>query len=213
MARGRFITFEGGEGAGKTTQLRRLADSLANEGIDVVCTHEPGGTVGANQIRTILKSGDADKFDPVAEALLFFAARRDHVQKLIQPALEAGKWVLSDRFADSTYVYQCLAGDLDVAVFRALYALAIGDLKPDLTIVMDIDPVIGLTRSCDGDHPDGDTGRFERKGLAYHQRIRSGYQQCARESPERCQLVDASPDRDEVQQRIHAIVHKHCGTD
>lgn len=211
MARGRFITFEGGEGAGKTTQLRRLADTLAGEGARVVCTHEPGGTVGADQIRGIVKSGAVDKFDPVAEALLFFAARRDHVQKVIRPALEAGQWVISDRFADSTYVYQCLAGHLEIPVFLDLYALSIGDLQPDLTLVLDIDPVIGLARTPDGDHPDGDTGRFERKGLSYHQQIRRGYQKCVAENPDRCVLVDAGQDLEDVQRQIHTLVRNRFG--
>ena len=147
MTRGRFITFEGGEGAGKSTQVRLLAAALAGQGRDVLATREPGGATGAEEIRRLLVSGDPDRWDGVTEALLHFAARRDHLARTVWPALDAGRWVVSDRFADSTMAYQGYGHSLGREPIERLYAVAVGDFAPDLTLILDIPPEAGVTRA------------------------------------------------------------------
>jgi dTMP kinase len=187
---GRFITFEGGEGAGKSTQIRRLAERLEASGRAVVMTREPGGTPTAEEIRQILLAGLAQELGPDGEAVLFAAARADHVEKVIRPALRAGKWVLSDRFSDSTRVYQAKA---EPGVLAALDRVAVGRTQPDLTIVLDLPAEVGLARAAlrieaAGDKPD----RFERDEIALHTARRQAFLNIARSEPQRCVVVDAS---------------------
>ncbi len=200
--RGRFISFEGGEGTGKSTQIRLLADRLRAAGHEVVTTREPGGTEGAEAIRALLLTGEPGRWSPVTEALLMNASRADHVERLIRPALTRGSWVLSDRYADSTFVYQGIAGHVDAAALQALHVHATGDLWPDLTIILDLPEGEGLERAL----VRGGEGRFEAKGAGFHARVRRGFRQRAAEQPARCKLIDASGSVGEVAARINAIV-------
>ena len=186
MAGGLFITFEGGEGTGKTTQLAKLAAALEKKGIDVLCTREPGGSREAEAIRAELVSGDAGKWSPLAEALLMNAARDSHLRKTIRPALALGRTVLCDRFMDSTRAYQGAAGGVDMNLIAALEKSVVGETVPDLTLVFDLDPEIGLSRAKQSED------RFERKGAAFHSRLNAAYREIARAEPERCRLIDAS---------------------
>lgn len=196
---GRFITFEGGEGAGKSTQVARLAEALRAAGKPVIETREPGGSPGAEEIRELLVHGAVGRWDPMTEALLHFAARHDHVQRVIRPALEAGDWVVCDRFADSTLAYQGYGHGLGRAPIEQLYALAVGDLAPDLTLILDLPVEVGLDRA--GGRRGGAT-RYERMDRAFHERLRRGFLEIAARAPERCVVVDATPGLEEV----HAAV-------
>jgi len=186
VSEGVFITLEGGEGAGKTTLARRLAAALALAGLPVLRTREPGGAPGAEAVRKLVLNGDV-AWDPVAEAMLMFAARREHVAKTIQPALRAGAWVICDRFADSTLAYQCHGHGLDVAVWRGLYDVALPGFGPALTLVLDLPPEQGMARAMARGEPD----RFERLGAAFHARVHAGFRAIAAAEPERCALLDA----------------------
>lgn len=198
-ARGRFITFEGGEGAGKTTQIQLLAEWLEGKGLEVVCTREPGGTRGAEIIRELLLTGDADRWPPMTEALLMTAARTDHVSRVIEPALQAGKWVVCDRFSDSTRAYQGSAGNLGRDAMTDLQKIALGDFQPDLTFILDLDVAAGAAR-VDA-RADGKT-RFDARDAAFHQAVREAFLAIAREEPGRCALIDAGQPLDAVQQAI-----------
>lgn len=200
---GRFITFEGGEGAGKTTHVRLLADAVRAASLDVVETREPGGSPGAEQIRELLIHGEVGRWDAMSEALLHFAARRDHVRRVIQPALAAGKWVLSDRFADSTMAYQGYGHGLGREVIEQLYALTVGALRPDLTVILDLPVDVGLRRTATRKH--GGT-RYERMDRAFHERLRAGFLAIAREDPERCLVVDGRLPVEAVHEAIRAAV-------
>lgn len=208
MARGKFITFEGGEGAGKTTQIALLAEALRRAGLAVRTTREPGGSPGAEQIRKLLVSGVTDRWDPMCEALLHFAARRDHLHKVILPALEAGEWVLSDRFADSTMAYQGYGQDLGRGPVEALYRLVVGDFAPDLTLILDVPVELGLGRAAV--RRDGED-RYERLGHAFHERLREAYRDIQRREPERCALIGASGEVDAVQAAIRVAVAERLG--
>jgi dTMP kinase len=198
--RGRFVTFEGIDGSGKSTQARRLAGALSTEGHDVVLTREPGGSPGAEEIRRLLVEGDPHRWSPVTELLLFNAARRDHLEKTIRPALEAGRTVISDRFADSTRVYQGAArGDLR-ALADSLHAEVIG-LEPNLTFVIDMDPATALTR---GLARRSGEDRFEDLGEGFQARLREGFRALAAEFPARCVLIDGARPEDEVAAEILA---------
>lgn len=193
----RFITFEGGEGAGKSTQIRLLQAALAAAGVPVCLTREPGGSPGAEEIRALLLKGGVDRWDAVTELLLFSAARRDHLVKTIYPALARGEWVLCDRFYDSTLAYQGYGYGCDDEKMRAvngLYHLIAGDFKPDLTFILDIDPRVGLQRSK------GRTGnaeqRFEDMDITFHENLRRGFLKIAVSDPHRCVVIPA--DRDPV---------------
>ncbi|MBE9605951.1 dTMP kinase [Acetobacteraceae bacterium H6797] len=189
---GRFITLEGGEGAGKSTQARRLAEWLSASGLPVLRTREPGGTPGAEAIRELaLFRGP---WDPVAEAMLMFAARREHVAKMIRPALKAGIWVVCDRFADSTLAYQGYGLGLDHGVWRRLADLALEGLTPDLTLVLDLPVEAGMARA----EARGANNRFEMLGTDFHQRVRDGFLAIAEAEPERCAVIDARAGLDEV---------------
>ena len=201
---GIFITFEGGEGAGKSTQIARLADRLKANGREIVLTREPGGTPQAEQVRGLLVSGDTARWSATAEALLNYAARDSHLQHVVRPALARGAIVLCDRFMDSTRAYQGYAGDFDMGLIDALEASVVGATRPDLTLIFDLDPAAGLARA----RGRADTeDRYERKGLAFHQRLRDGFLDIARMDPARCKLVDATQPVDAVSGAVWAIVN------
>jgi dTMP kinase len=204
--RGRFITFEGGEGAGKTTQATLLARRLLKErGISALVTREPGGSPGAEAIRHVLLSGAAKPLGPAAEAILFAAARDDHVTQTIRPALEAGRWVICDRFADSTRVYQGTVGNVDARMISGLERLVAGDVKPDLTLILDVTPKIGLARVTHR-RSDGGPDRFEAETHAFHEQIRAAYRQLAEREPFRCVRVDADGRPEQVAEIIWELV-------
>ncbi len=187
-----FITFEGGEGTGKSTQIKLLADRLIAQGRAVVLTREPGGTKQAEALRSLLVSGDTDRWSAESEALLNYAARDSHLHQVIRPALTAGSTVLCDRFMDSTRAYQGYAGACTFHLLDELERSIVGDTRPTLTFVFDLDPVIGLARAKS--RGDGAEDRFERKGLAFHQRLRNGFLEIAQADPQRCLVIDASQD-------------------
>jgi len=194
-ARGHFITLEGGEGAGKSTQIARLKDALHAKCIDVRVTREPGGTDGGDQIRELLVNGDTNRWEPLTEALLNYAARHEHLQKVITPALNAGTWVLCDRFSDSTMAYQGYGHGMDREVIRRLHRLIMGDVTPDLTLIFDMPVELGLERA----HARGEgEDRYERMGVDFHQRLRDGFLDIAKKDPARCKVVDAAADMDTV---------------
>jgi dTMP kinase len=208
VTQGRFITFEGGEGAGKSTQLKRLAARLATPfpqggGREVVATREPGGSPGAEDIRALVLKGAADRWSPVTETLLMYAARRDHVERVIRPALARGAWVVCDRFADSTRAYQGAAGGAPAELIVALETHILEGTRPDLTLIFDLPVADGLERA----HARaGAEMRFESKGQAFHERLREGFLAIARAEPGRCAVIDATGALDEVEARVWAAV-------
>lgn len=201
-----FITFEGGEGAGKTTQTRLLADRLAAAGMPFLVTREPGGAPFAEEIRALLLRSDLPARGAMSEALLFLAARADHVTETILPALGMGKWVISDRFADSTFAYQGAAGGVPHATLAELHRLVLGDFQPDLTIILDLPPDIGLARVGARHQSGHGNDHFESRALAYHEALRHGFLAIATANPRRCVLIDASASPQEVAERIWAVV-------
>jgi dTMP kinase len=203
--RGRFITFEGGEGTGKSTHAARLAERLKQFGVGVHVTREPGGSPGAEIMRYVILSGVAKPFGAEAEAVLFAAARDDHLKTVIRPALERGMWVICDRFADSTRVYQGVAGDVDARSIRALERIVVGDTKPDLTFILDVPAALGMQRAAKR-RGAGDADRFEKEALAFHEKLRDGFLMLAASEPERCVLIDATASKDEVADQIWRIV-------
>ena len=208
MANGRFITIEGGEGAGKSTQIRRLAARLTPRVGAPLETREPGGSPGAEALRGLLVTGAADRWSPLAETLILFAAREDHLTRRIRPALAAGQWVLCDRFSDSTRAYQGAAGGTDPALIAALEAGVIGPTRPDLTLLLDLPVEAGLARAA----ARGDAeARFEGKGLAFHQRLRDGFLAIAAAEPERVCVIDAARAPDAVEAAIWAAVRTRLG--
>lgn len=207
MTQGFFISFEGGEGAGKSTQIRRLADRLATAGHDVIVTREPGGSPGAEAIRDLLVNGAADRWSPVTESLLMYAARRDHLERVIRPALARGAIVLCDRFADSTRAYQGAGGDAPASLIAALETHVLGGTVPVLTLILDLPAEVGLQRA----EARGGAARFESKGLAFHERLRAGYLEIARQEPERCVVIDANAPLDAVTAAISDVVAQRLG--
>ena len=203
MSRGVFISFEGGEGAGKSTQLRRLADRLNGGRREVVVTREPGGSPGAEAIRDLLVTGAAERWSPVTETLLMYASRRDHLERVIVPALERGAVVLCDRFADSTRAYQGAGGGAAAGLIAALETHVLEELRPDLTLVLDLPVAAGLGRAAGRG---GGEARFESKGEAFHQRLRDGFLAIAAAEPGRCRVLDGSGDVDAVAEAVWAAV-------
>lgn len=203
--RGRFITFEGGEGAGKTTQARLLAERLRAQGIDVVQTREPGGSPGAEEIRAIAVSGDAERWSARTETLLMYASRSDHLERKILPALDEGKWVVCDRFADSSRAYQGAGGGAPESLIEALDKHVVGDNQPNLTVVFDIPVEVGLDRAFGRGLFET---RFESKGLEFHQKLREGFLEVAVRHPERCVVLDATGEVEEVAERLWAVVEE-----
>jgi len=191
-----FITFEGGEGTGKSTHSRKLAERLRGSGRAVTLTREPGGSPGGELIRTLLVSGETDRWSPEAETLLNYAARDSHLRNTIRPALAAGEIVLCDRFIDSTRAYQGYAGGCDLGLIDALERQIVGTDRPQLTLIFDLDAEQGLERA--GRRKDSSENRFERKGLAFHQRLREGFHRIAAADPDRCRIIDASGSIDET---------------
>jgi dTMP kinase len=204
--RGRFITLEGGEGAGKSTQAERLAARLRTHAIDVTVTREPGGSPGADIMRHVLLSGAAKPLGPVAETLLFAAARDDHVRNLIAPALAAGRWVVCDRFIDSTRVYQGILGRVDPKLISGLERLVVAEAMPDLTLILDLPAKIGLARAAKrrgGAKPD----RFETETLEFHTKLRQAFRAVAASDKERCVLIDATRPAERVADDIWGVVN------
>lgn len=204
---GKFITFEGGEGAGKSTQAALLARQLSLAGIRILLTREPGGSPGAEIIRHVLLSGAARRFGPVTEALLFAAARADHLDTAITPALQSGRWVICDRFIDSTRVYQGIVGKVDQAFIRGLERLTVGASRPDLTFILDLPAEIGLFRARarrGNDVPD----RFETEDIAYHEALNAGFRTVAEEEKQRCVLIDANRPTEQVAGDIWQVVRR-----
>jgi dTMP kinase len=203
--RGRFITFEGGEGSGKSSQARLLADRLERLGIAVVLTREPGGSPGAEAIRHVLLSGAAKPLGVAAEAILFAAARDDHVRQTIRPALRAGRWVISDRFADSTRVYQGSMENLDPRLIACLERITVGNTRPDLTIILDVPAELGLKRA-QRRRGARSADRFEGEASEYHRRLREAYLELARRESGRCAVIDGSADPEAVADAIWTVV-------
>jgi dTMP kinase len=191
--RGRFISFEGGEGSGKSTQIKMLAERLGAAKLRAVVTREPGGSPGAEIIRHVILSGMGKLLGPDAETLLFAAARDDHVRTVIQPALSQGTWVLCDRFSDSTRVYQGSLGQVLTPVLNAMERVTIGDLKPDLTVILDVPAEVGMQRTA-ARRGNGAPDRFEAEDVGFHQQLRDAYRQIAADEPQRCVLIDANVD-------------------
>lgn len=204
----RFITFEGGEGSGKSTQLRRLAAMLGARGIACVTTREPGGCPGAEEIRRLLVEGGVGRWQPMSEALLNYAARIEHATHTIRPALARGRWVLSDRFADSTMAYQGYGHGLGPDAIASLHKLALGDLRPDLTLIFDIPVEEGLARAK---ARGGNEDRYERMDKAFHERLRAGFLAIARAEPQRCEVIDALGDIETVANRVAAAAIARLG--
>jgi dTMP kinase len=203
--KGKFITFEGGEGTGKSTQAAMLALKLESHGIGVKLTREPGGSPGAEIIRHVLLSGAAKPLGADAEAILFAAARNDHIECTISPALDAGHWVISDRFADSTRVYQGTLGEVDARLIKALERVSVGDLRADLTLVLDVPVDIGLKRAA-GRRKGSDPDRFEAETVEFHEQLRQAYLTLAASEPQRCVIIDASAPKMTVAKQIWQAV-------
>lgn len=210
MAKGKFITFEGGEGAGKSTQAQLLAERLRARGIQVVLTREPGGSAFAEQVRELILGPHTANHSALSEALLFCAARADHLERTIRPALEAGQWVICDRFSDSTRVYQGVAGGLPKGVIEALERIVVDDTVPDVTIVLDLPASEGLSRAQGRNDqtvpastvPDS----YEGRPLSYHERLRDGFLMIATAEPERCVVIDALQPQGDVAEQVWGTI-------
>jgi dTMP kinase len=205
--RGRFISIEGGEGAGKSTQAGLLVAALDRAGIRVRATREPGGSRGGEAIRRLLLEGEGERWDAISEALLLVAARRGHVARVIAPSLAQGAWVLSDRFADSTTAYQGYGRGVALQDLALLHRIALGDFAPDLTVILDLPVEIGLARAAARSAAD----RFERLDREFHEKLRQGFQQIAAEDPTRCVLVDATGDPQTVHRAVVTAVEQRLG--
>jgi dTMP kinase len=205
---GRFISLEGGEGVGKTTLINGIANALTDRGLHTVVTREPGGTPGAEILRDILLKGDTDRWSAMTEALMMYAGRVDHVDRLIKPALKRGAWVLCDRFADSTTAYQGSAGGVPLEQIKALHAAALADFKPDLTFVVDLDPKLGIQRTIER----GESAtRFERFDAAFHDRLRKAFLTIAVDNPKRCVVLDGSKSKDAILADALAVIDQRFG--
>jgi len=203
--RGRLITFEGGEGAGKSTQAGRLADRLRQHAIGVQVTREPGGSPGADIMRHVLLSGAAKPLGPLVETMLFAAARDDHVRATIRPALDGGQWVICDRYIDSTRVYQGVMGSVDPKLIHALERLTAADAMPDLTFILDLAPKVGLRRAAER-RGRGQADRFETESIEFHTILRQAFREVAEAEPQRCVIIDADRPADWIAEEIWSIV-------
>ncbi|MEO0963011.1 MAG: dTMP kinase [Pseudomonadota bacterium] len=212
IQRGRFITFEGGEGAGKTTQITRLIEALTAHQVAAISTREPGGTPAAEEIRALLVRGSADRWAPLSEALLLNAARVDHLERLIRPSLDKGTWVISDRFADSTTAYQGCALGVGSQIVSDLQRIAVGDTQPDLTLILDLPVDIGLARARarEADANEGED-RYEGFDTAFHETLRQAFLDIAIDEPNRCVVIDATQSQDEVAWAIWQAVTTRFG--
>jgi dTMP kinase len=207
---GRFITFEGGEGSGKSTQARLLADALHAKGIDGVLTREPGGSPFAEQVRSLILDPETAPHSPLSEALLFYAARADHLDRVIRPALVAGRWVISDRFSDSTRVYQVEAGGLPLDVYKAFELIVVKLTYPDLTFILDVPPEVGLKRATTRRLAQALSGEdaYEKRDLEYHTRLREGFLAIAKAEPRRCHVLDATAPEQTIATEVMAQVER-----
>jgi dTMP kinase len=210
VTRGKFITIEGGEGTGKSTQTRLLAKGLEAAGVDVVVTREPGGSPGAEEIRTLLVTGATHRWSPMTEALLHYAARREHLEKAVLPALETGRWVISDRFADSTMAYQGYGHGLGRETVDALHRLVVGDFAPDLTLILDMPVELGLSRA---ENRAGGEDRYERMDKTFHERLRDGFKDIAARDRRRCVAIMATGTVEQVQTVLREVVGEMLGLD
>jgi len=207
MSAGKFITFEGGEGAGKSTHVAGLSSRLRNGGWTVLETREPGGTNEAEALRTLLVSGDPGRWSAEAETLLNYAARDSHLNGVIRPALRKGSWVVCDRYMDSTRAYQGVAGGVDEEIISILERTIVGDTLPDLTFILDLDPQMGLARAARRENAEvAGEDRFESKGLAFHRVLREAFRQIAQDNDKRCVLIDAAKPLDEITEMIWQTV-------
>ena len=198
-----FITFEGGDGSGKSTQVNLLKDYLDNLNFETIKTREPGGTPSAEILRELLTTGEVEKWTPMSEALLMWASRYEHLIQVIKPALNLGKNVISDRFYDSTYAYQGVAHNLGIDKMEKLKKIIIGDIEPDVTFVLDIDPKVGLKRSLDRSDKEN---RFESYNIDFHNKIRSAFLEIAKKNKNRCVVIDASLNEQEINSLIITII-------
>jgi dTMP kinase len=205
---GRFITLEGGEGAGKSTQVTRLKSWIEARGHTVVATREPGGAPGAEMVRKLLVEGPVERWDGTTEALLHFAARRDHLRSTVWPALKRGAWVISDRFADSTMAYQGYGHGADRKMLGELYDMAVGEFRPDLTLILDLPVEKGLARAA---ARRGKETRYESLPVDFHERVRAGFLDIAAADPERCVVIDAAPDIDTIAAAMARAVGERLG--
>jgi dTMP kinase len=204
----RFITLEGGEGAGKSTQARRLAAALRGAGLDIIETREPGGSPGAEEIRRLLTAGEPARWSPMAETLLHFAARADHVRRTIRPALAAGRWVCCDRFADSTMAYQGYGHGIDRDFIAGLAGAVLGDLRPDLTLIFDLPVEQGLARAA---ARSGHEDRYEKMDRNFHEALRRGFLDIAGQDPQRCVVIDAGGDEAMTWQQVGTALRDRLG--
>lgn len=216
MTKGVFITLEGGEGTGKSTQVKMLGAALSAAGVDAVLTREPGGTDQAERIRNLLIQRDAGNFDPLTEAMLMMSARREHLVNKIWPSMKQGKWVVSDRFADSTRAFQGYGMGLDQGLIDRIYEMIAGEFQPDLTFVFDIDAEKGLNRSLKqlavtADINESTEDRYERMGVPFHNRLRQGFLDIAKRFPDRCVIIDASQDIATIHGQILKIIETRLG--
>ncbi|MEE6207393.1 MAG: dTMP kinase [Alphaproteobacteria bacterium] len=212
--KGKFITLEGGEGCGKSTQARLLSAYLQNKGIEVITTKEPGGTPEGKILRELLVTGDKDKFDAIAECLLYYADRRCHLTKLVWPAMDEGKWVISDRYADSTEAYQYYGYNKRVEhqILENMYQIVAGDFKPDLTLILDIDPEVGMRRSfAKAEAMEVKELRFESRQLEFHKNLRQGFLEIAKREPERCIVLNADTTVEDLHHEIVRVVNEKLG--
>jgi dTMP kinase len=200
---GRFITLEGGEGTGKSTQVKRLKAVLETKGLKVLATREPGGSPGAEEIRKLLVEGEPGRWNPITETLLAYAARADHVARTIGPALAAGQWVISDRFNDSTFAYQGVGRGVERETIRRIDSAVLDDFQPDLTLILDLDVTTGLQRA---NARPGTENRFEKFGPEFHEWLRQSFLDIAKRAPERCRVIDASGSADAVAEAIFTAV-------
>ncbi len=211
---GKFITLEGGDGCGKSTQIKLLAQYLQTKNIDVVLTKEPGSTEEGKILRQLLVTGDKDKFDAISECLLYYADRRCNLTKVVWPAIKDGKWVISDRYADSTEAYQYYGYDkrVDFQTLQSLYKIVAGDFKPDLTIILDIDPEVGMRRSfAKAENMAVKELRFESRQMDFHRNLRHGFLEIAKREPERCAVVNADTDIETLHKQIVKIIEDRLG--
>ncbi len=216
MVKGVFITLEGGEGTGKSTQVKMLGTALSAAGVDAVLTREPGGTDQAERIRNLMIQRDAGNFDPLTEAMLMMSARREHLVNKIWPSMEQGKWVVSDRFVDSTRAFQGYGMGLDQGLIDRIYEMIAGEFQPDLTFVFDIDAEKGLSRSLKqlavtADKNESTEDRYERMGVPFHNRLRQGFLEIAKRFPGRCVIIDASQDIATIHRQILKTIEARFG--
>jgi dTMP kinase len=202
---GKFITLEGGDGSGKSTQARLLSEYIAEKSINTLLTREPGGAPGADEIRELILTGEPDRWDAIGETLLFYASRRNHLRLTVWPALEKGHWVISDRFADSTMAYQGYGNQLGEDVVQQVHDFAVGKFKPDLTFIFDMPAEEGLRRTDDRLHNED---RFEKMDIGFHERLRDGFLDIARKNPDRCVVIDATKPIESIQAELRRVIQE-----